>query len=36
MRNGARIPGAAFHLIGGALHMIPLEKPRELARLLIG
>ena len=31
----SRIPGATYHLVRGALHMIPLEKPRELAKLLL-
>lgn len=29
-----RIPGARFHVVPGAPHMLPLEKPAELAALL--
>jgi len=35
-RLAACIPGARFELLRGAAHLLPVEKPRELARLIDG
>lgn len=35
-RLAASIPGARFELLGGTAHLLPVEKPQELARLIDG